>query len=106
MLDYIVCGAAICLMVYAWGRLKKRAALGKFSEAKEHLTRKEYREALLLYQEIAGEMRYETEYWYDLAITLAAMGSKADSLSALEKLFRLTPEHGPGRKLEHALKLN
>ena len=106
MLDYVVCGAAVCLTIYAWGRLKKRVALGKFLEAKQRLVRKEYREALLLYQEIADEMQYETEYWYDLAITLAAMGSKADSLSALEKLFRLTPGHELGRKLEHALKLD
>jgi tetratricopeptide (TPR) repeat protein len=103
LFDYAICAAAICLMVWAWGRFKKKLADAKFREAGEFLAAQDYRNAICVYQEIGSELKSEPRYWYSLAVALAGSGAAEDALAALEKLLNLDPVHEKGLKLMEVL---
>lgn len=106
MFDYAVCVAAICLFVYGWGRFRRYIACEKFRKAHPLLIEKKYKEAIVIYQEIASDMQGEPAYWYNLAVALAGAGSPSDASNALGKLFLLAPEHEEGGRLREALAQN
>ena len=106
MFDYAVCAAVICLLVYGWGRFRRFIACEKFRKAHPFLIEKKYKEAIVIYQEVASDMQGEPAYWYNLAVALAGAGSSSDARSALGKLFLLAPEHEEGARLREALDQN
>jgi tetratricopeptide (TPR) repeat protein len=101
--DYIICAFIACAFIYCWGWFRKKAASLRSKAAEDFLAEREYKKAIEIYQDIAPEMQGEPRYWYNLAVALAGAGSNEDSRGALEKLFRLAPEHEEGRKLSEAL---
>lgn len=101
--DYAVCAAVICVFVYGWGLFRKRMAYGKFRKTRELLSNRQYKESIVIYQDIASEMQREPEYWYNLAVALIGAGSVSDARSALDKLLRLNPRHEGGMRLREAL---
>jgi tetratricopeptide (TPR) repeat protein len=101
--DYILCAAGLCCMVFLWGKFKRSLANGRFCKAGEFLAARDYKSAILIYQEIGSELKSEPGYWYSLAVALAGAGAAEDALAALGKLLHLDPFHENGIKLMEAL---
>lgn len=73
------------LFICLWGKVKRRIAYYGLAKSIKLIGDKQYCKAVCRLQNIGDELKYETKYWYYLAIALAGAGSMEDAVEAAEK---------------------
>lgn len=92
IVNYLSSFAIMLLFICLWGKVKRRIAYDGLNKSIKLIGNRQYRKAVFRLQNIGDELKYETKYWYYLAIALAGAGSTEDAIEAAKKAVSTDPQ--------------
>ena len=92
MFNLLVSVGIAFLFIIFWGKVKTKMAYAKMEKALECIRNEDYTKAIKHFEDIGNELKYDSNYWFNLGVAFVGVGSRTDAKAALEKAVDLGSE--------------
>ena len=87
--DLLLSNGVVMLFVFLWGKIKTKMAYTKMKKALICISDKNYVQAIKLFEDIGSELKYDSNYWFNLGVAFIGLGAESDARPALAKSVAL-----------------